>query len=211
MAAMSLLDLSVDEVLSTTRAVRRRLDLERPVEREVIDECLRLALQAPTASNTQPWHFVVVTDPERRAALAECYRVGWTEYSGSRPEDDGSNDSPLKASSRYLARHMHEVPVHVLACVEGRLEGADAETLAARMGSVIQGGWSFQLAARARGLGSTWTTLHLKEERKAAEAIGIPYDEVMQVALIPTAYTLGTDFKSARRRPVEDVVHWDRW
>jgi nitroreductase len=208
---MPILDLSVDEVLSTTRAVRKRLDLTRPVEREVLEECLRLGLQAPTASNSQPWHFVVVTDPGRRAQLAECYRTGWAAYADSDPYDDPPDESPLASSSRYLARHLQDVPVHVIPCLRGRLEGKEHEHVAAMLGSVIQGAWSFQLAARSRGLGTVWTTLHLPRERDAAEILGIPYEKVTQVALIPTAYTLGTDFKPARRRPLDEVVHWERW
>jgi nitroreductase len=208
---MPTLDLSVDDVLATTRAVRRRLDLTRPVERELLEECLRLGLQAPTASNTQPWHFVVVTDADTRAALADCYRTGWAAYSGSDPFDDPPGQSSLAASSRYLARHLQDVPVHVIPCLRGRLEGSDHEHTAAMLGSVIQGAWSFQLAARARGLGTVYTTLHLPRERDAAELLGIPYDEVAQIALIPTAYTLGTDFKPARRKPFDEVVHWERW
>ena len=210
-AGMPLLDLSVDEVLSTTRAVRKRLDLTRPVEPELLDECLALALQAPTASNTQHWHFVVVTDPDLRAALGRCYRAGWARYSGQQPEDDPSGDSRLMSSSRYLAQHMAEVPVHVVCCVRGRYEGKPNESVSAALGSVIQAGWSLQLAARSRGLGSVWTTLHLWHEREAAEALGIPYADVTQVALIPIAHTLGTDFKPAPRRPMDEVVHRDRW
>jgi nitroreductase len=205
------LPLTPDEMLATTRAVRRRLDLARPVERELVEQCLRLALQAPSASNTQRWHFVVVTDPAVRAALADCYRTGWAAYASSQPWDDGSGDSPLQASSRHLARHLHEVPVHVVPCIAGRPEGRSAEGLAALYGSVVQAGWSLQLAARARGLGSVWTTLHLARERDAADALGIPYDTVAQVALIPLAHTLGDDFRPARRRPLDEVVHWERW
>lgn len=203
--------LTPDELLTTTRAVRKRLDLTRPVEREVLDECLALALQAPTASNHQHWHFVVVTDAEQRKAIGACYRAGWTRYSGQEPEDDPTGDSRLMSSSRYLALHMAEVPVHVLCCVLGRYEGKPNESVSAALGSVIQAGWSLQLAARSRGLGSVWTTLHLWHEREAAEALGIPYDQVTQVALVPIAHTIGTDFKPAARRPVDEVVHWERW
>ena len=209
---MPLLDLSVDEVLSTTRAVRKRLDLTRPVEPELLDECLALALQAPTASNQQHWHFVVVTDAEKRRAIGQCYRAGWTRYNdGEAPEGDPSNDSRLMSSSRHLALHMADVPVHVICCVRGRYEGKPNETVSAALGSVIQAGWSLQLAARSRGLGSVWTTLHLWHEREAAEALGIPYDDVTQVALIPIAHTIGTDFKPAARRPMDEIVHRDRW
>jgi nitroreductase len=208
---MTLLDLSTDELLSTTRAVRRRLDLARPVERATLEQCLALALQAPTASNRQHWHFVVVTDPERRAVLADCYRTGWSAYAGASPYDEAAATTPLAASSRYLAAHLEQVPVHVVPCIEGRPEGRSIEALAALYGSVVQAAWSLQLAARSRGLGSVYTTLHLARERDAAEALGIPYDRVCQVALIPVAHTLGTEFRPARRRSFDDVVHWERW
>ena len=209
---MPLLDLSVDEVLSTTRAVRKRLDLTRPVEPELLDECLELALQAPTASNQQHWHFVVVTDAEKRRAIGQCYRAGWTRYNdGEAPEGDPSNDSRLMSSSRHLALHMADVPVHVICCVRGRYEGKPNETVSAALGSVIQAGWSLQLAARSRGLGSVWTTHHLDYEREAADVLGIPFDEITQVALIPVAYTIGTDFKPAKRNPLSTVLHWQSW
>jgi nitroreductase len=209
---MALLELTPDELLSTTRAVRRRLDLERPVERELLEECVRLAVQAPTSTNTQNWHFVIVTDAARRAALAELYLRSWIPYNGGRPpEETPPSETPGEAGSRHLAAHLHEVPVHVIPCIEGRPEGMAPADLAWFYGSIIQAGWSFQLAARARGLGGVWTTHHLDYEREAAEILGIPFDDVTQVALIPVAYTVGTDFKPAKRRPLETVLHWDAW
>jgi nitroreductase len=204
------LDLTPDELLSTTRAVRRRLDLERPVEREVLEECLALAQQAPTASYSQNWHFVVVTDPAQRAALGELWRQVAYPYL----ERGGPREGPMARIGDgvvHLAEHIHEVPVHVIPCVEGRFEGKPNALVSSRLGSIIQAAWSFMLAARSRGLGIVWTTFHLMHEREAAEILGIPYDEVTQVALIPVAYTLGTDFKPALRKPLETMLHWDRW
>lgn len=203
---MSGLPLTPDELLSTTRAVRRRLDLSRPVEPELIDECLRLAVQAPNASFRQHWHFVVVTDPDLRAGLAELYRRGADRYFTTR---DAPGDA-LLASALYLVDHIHEVPVLLVPCVEGRLDGPASEQ-ASRWGTIVPAAWSFMLAARARGLGTCWTTFHLAHEREAAELLGIPYDDVTQVALIPTAHTLGTDFRPAPRRPLEEVVHRNGW
>jgi nitroreductase len=202
------LDLSVDEVLSTTRAVRRRLDLTRPVEREVLEECLRLAQQAPTAGYQENWHFVLVTDPERKRGIAELYGRSARPYLEARQRENPDRDF---ADGFHFMDHMHEVPVLVLPCIEGRGESLPAGWQAAHFGSIIQAGWSFMLAARSRGLGGVWTTLHLQYEREAADVLGIPYDEVMQVALIPLAYTVGTSFKPARRKPLETMVHWDRW
>src|SRR5215213_2068463 len=189
-----MLELTPDQLLATTRSVRRRLDLTRPVERQVLEECLRLAQQAPTASYAQNWHFVVVTDPRRRAGAAADARVG-----------------RISDAVRYLADHIHEVPVHVVPCVQGRTDRAPVVVQASRWGSIIPAAWSFMLAARARGLGTVWTTFHLRHEREAAELLGIPFDQVMQAALIPVAYTLGTDFKPAARHPLDTMVHWDRW
>jgi nitroreductase len=206
-----MLELTPDELLSTTRAVRKRLDLSRPVERSVIEECLQIAQQAPTASYAEHWHFVVVEDAEKRAALAELWRevaVPYLERGGGAREG-----MMLRVSEgvRHLAEHLHEVPVHVIPCVQGRPENKPNVVIASMFGSIIPAAWSFMLAARARGLGSVWTTFHLAHEQKAAEILGIPYDEVTQVALLPVAYTLGTDFKPGRRQPLDSMVHWDRW
>ena len=208
-----LLELTPDELLSTTRAVRRRFDLTRPVEREVLQECLELAQQAPTASFAQNWHFVVVTDAGLRAALGELWRGVADSYVRRRAAAAAADPvlTRLGEGVRHLAEHIHEVPVHVIPCVEGRTDGKPAAAQAARWASIIPAAWSFMLAARARGLGSVWTTFHLRHEREAAELLGIPYDRVMQVALIPVAYTKGTDFKPGPRRPLDTLVHWDRW
>jgi len=198
-----ILELTPDELLSTTRAVRKRLDLTRPVEPEVLEDCLRLAQQAPTASYSQNWHFVVVTDPEKRAALAELYL--------ERRPAENSQFVRIGEAVRHLAEHLHEVPVHVIPCVHGRTEDKPVAWQASIFGSIVPATWSFMLAARSRGLGSVWTTFHLMHEREAAEILGIPYEQVMQVALIPVAYTIGTEFKPGRRKRLETMVHWDRW
>ena len=207
-----MLDLSPDQLLSTTRSVRKRLDLTRPVPNELIDECLELAVQAPTTVNRQHWHFVVVTDATLRSGLAELYRRAWSDYvGGASPYQEGVAESGPQASSRHLARHLHEVPVLLVPCVKGRPEGGTNAALAELYGSVVQASWSFQLAARARGLGSVFTTYHLDYEREAAELLGIPYEAITQVALIPVAYTIGTGFRRAPRRPMAEVVHRNGW
>jgi nitroreductase len=205
--------LTPDELLATTRAVRRRLDLTRPVEPELLDECVGLALQAPTSTGLEHWHFVIVRDAATRAALADLYRRAWSAYAdGADPADDRPGENRHQASSRYLAAHLHEVPVHIVPCVDGRPEGQPSGELAAMYGSVIQATWSLQLAARARGLGSVFTTYHLDHEREAADVLGIPYDRVTQVGLVPVAHTIGDEFRPAKRRlSVSEVVHLDRW
>jgi nitroreductase len=114
-------------------------------------------------------------------------------------------------SSAYLAEHLHQVPVLVVPCVEGRVENAPYLIQAVTWGSILPATWSFMLAARARGLGTAWTSLHLEYEREAADVLGVPYDQVMQVALIPVAYTIGTEFKPGQRIPLAQRVHWDTW
>ena len=218
------LDLTTDELLSTTRAVRKRLDLARPVEREVLEECLRLAQQAPSGGNRQGWHFVVVTDAAKRVALGELWRRGAERYlampgaltSGSGAGDDSVAAAQLgriRESVEHLVEHIHEVPVHVIPCIKGRTDRAPLPVVAqsAAWCSIAPATWSFMLALRSRGLGSVWTSFHLFFEEEAAQILGIPYDDVMQAALLPVAYTLGTDFKPAPRRPLETMVHWDSW
>ncbi|MGW3125033.1 nitroreductase family protein [Streptomyces sp. NPDC001076] len=212
------LALSSDELLSTTRAVRHRLDLTRPVPRRLLEECVDLAVQAPTGRNRQRWHFVIVTDPGRRAALAEVWRDGVRKpgVSAPVPERDvrraGVADmGRVYSGAAHLYQHIHEVPAIVVPCVEGRTDDASVLQQAGTWGSVLPAVWSFMLAARARGLGSCWTTGNLVHEKESARVLGIPYDDVMQTAFIPVAFTLGTDFRAARRIPREEVLHWDTW
>ncbi|MEM7255334.1 MAG: nitroreductase family protein [Pseudomonadota bacterium] len=207
-------DLSItDALLSTTRAVRRRLDLERPVEREVILECLRLAQQAPTGSNRQGWRWLVITDRKTRERLGEIYREGAGDYltNAVASAEGGTQDQRVFTSAHYLAENLQRVPVHVIPCIETDLpENPPMTVWPGLMGSIFPAVWSFQLALRARGLGSTLTTLHLRAGHAAQTLLGIP-DHIMQVALLPVAYTLGTEFKSASREPIEDIVHFDKW
>jgi nitroreductase len=211
-----ILDLSPDELLSTTRCVRRRLDLERPVEREVLEECLRLAQQAPTAGYAEDWHFVVVTDAEQRLALAELWRAGGRRYLGvddptGLPAVVPPDRKRLVESVVHLYEHLHEVPVHVIPCIEGRTDGKSMLQQAGRWTTIAPATLSFMLAARSRGLGTCMTSFHLFHEQEAAEILGIPYEKIMQTALLPVAYSIGTDFKPARRKPLETMTHWERW
>jgi nitroreductase len=206
------MDTSVtDHLLATTRAVRKRLDLDRPVEREVILECLRLAVQSPTGSNAQQWHWVVVSDAAKRARLKDLYDGTARPYLESQA---GSAEDPqtrrVYQSAVYLLNMLDRVPVHVIPCVEGRLENPEPFAAASFYGSILPAVWSFMLAARSRGLGTVWTTLHLANEAAAAELLGIP-DGMTQVALIPVAYYTGDDFKPAVRSPVEQITYWDSW
>ena len=201
-----------DRLLTTTRAVRRRLDLERPVEQSVILDCLRLAIQAPTGSNAQGWRWVVVTDADKRAELARMYSEGGAGYlkaAAGQEKDDQTRR--VYESALHLTDILDRVPVHVIPCIEGRADNAPNILSASTYGSIIPAAWSFMLALRSRGLGSAFTTLHLFKEKETAELLGIPYEKVTQVALIPVAYTVGDDFKPAKRPPVETVTYWDTW
>ena len=220
MSGATYLGLGADELLSTTRAVRKRLDLDRPVDPALLDECLELGAQAPTGSNAQGWHFVVVTEPDTRAELARLYRQGFEMFYGDRdaaeaaiPTDDPTHAESTRRvidSATYLAENMARVPVMVIPCIDVRTDGGDVMIQASIWGSLLPATWSFMLAARERGLGTCWTTLHLIHESEAAELLGIP-DNVMQGALIPVAHTLGTDFKPGARRDMERIVHRERW
>ena len=204
-------DLAVtDRLLATTRSVRKRLDLDRTVESRVIMECLDLAVQAPTASGVQRWRWLVVTDPEKRAALADLYREGNVEFQKMMAGRGAHESTAFYESANFLLDHLQEVPVHVVPCIVGRAEGRSTEGAIALYASIMPAAWSFMLALRSRGLGSVWTTLHLTKERDAAEVLGIP-EGVTQVGLLPVAYTLGTDFKVAERQPAGEVTYWNTW
>lgn len=202
---------AADELLTTTRAVRRRLDLDRPVPRELVLECVGVAQQAPTGGNSQGWGFVIVTDEAKRAKLAELYRRTGDDYlrkSADRAKTEQT--SRVYNSAVYLSEVLHRVPVHVIPVIHGRVDNQPNMMASGLYGSIIPAAWSFMLAARARGLGSAWTTLHLFHEQEAAELLGIP-DDHTQVALIPLAYYTGDTFSPADRPPPDTITHWDTW
>ncbi|OBI99043.1 nitroreductase family protein [Mycobacterium asiaticum] len=202
---------SVDELLTTTRAVRKRLDLTRPVTREVILECIRLAMQAPTASNAQDWRWVVVTDPGKRAAIADIYRSVGAEYlAQAAATATDPQTQRVYRSAHALTDTLAQVPVHVIPCLSQPIDDSNRLVAASAWASIIPAGWSFLLALRSRGLGSVWTTMHLAKEREVADVLGIP-PTVTQAALFPVAYTIGTDFRPAARPPAETITFWDGW
>ena len=211
---------TADHLLTTTRSVRKRLDLSRPVEPEVIERCIEIALQAPTGSNAQGWQWVVVTEPATKKAVADLYRVPFEAYALGAIEqnrmsyeegDPRRSQMPrIRDSAHWLALHMHEAPVLVVPCIAGRVEESGVAMQASQYGSILPAVWSFMLALRARGLGSAWTTLHLINEKEAAEILGIP-ENMTQVALLPVAYFTGEDFKPAKRLPARELTHWNQW
>ncbi|MEV4095843.1 nitroreductase family protein [Streptosporangium saharense] len=213
------LNLTPDQLLSTTRAVRKRLDFTRPVPRELIEECVDLAVQAPTGRNRQRWHFLVVTERERRLAVADIFlralSVGTgeplTERDMWRMNYHSASTARVFDGLGHLAANIHRVPAFVIPAVEGRTDRAPVTTQAGTWGSILPAVWNFMLAARARGLGTVWTTAQAPLERELARVLGVPYEKVMLAAFIPLAFTIGTDFKPAPRIPREEVLHWDRW
>lgn len=211
---------SIDKVLTTTRSVRKRLDLTHPVEPEIIQECLEIAIQAPTGSNSQGWHFVVVTDADKKARIGELYKQSFLMYARStqeQPKRQGT-DKPDHAdqmkrvisSSFYLAEVMGQVPVLLIPCINGRVEKADQMSQAGFYGSILPAAWSLMLALRARGLGASWTTLHLRYEKEIGELLGIP-SYITQAALLPVAYYTGDDFNPAKRLPATELTSWNEW
>ncbi len=209
------LGLSADEVLATTRSVRKRLDLTRDVPRDVILDCIDIAHQSPTGSNSQRWRWMIIDDVDKRRRIAEIYRTNFeAAYAGAPSPEPGSQAARIKESAEHLAQHLHEVPVHVIPLLADRMdEGTPSWRQASRWGGILPAVWSFMLALRERAMGSAWTTLHLVNggERETADLLGIPYDRYTQGGLFPIAYTNGTDFRPARRLPAEELTHWNRW
>jgi nitroreductase len=219
---MPLLPLDADQLLTTTRAVRKRLDFSRPIEDSVIRECVDIAMQSPSGSNNMTMQFVVVRDEAKRKAIGEVYRqcyeiyrsldgiyIGSIEKSN---EVENAQQSRSASSADFLGEHMGDAPALVIACnVGSRVEGAPAMMAASMMGNVLPAMWSFMLAARARGLGTAWTTVHLMMEQQVADIVGIPFGTVQQACLSPLAYTKGTDFKPAARPDADSIIHWDTW
>ena len=209
-------DLSqTDKLLTTTRSVRKRLDLERPVPREVVLECLDIALQAPSGGNSQPWRWLIVDDPDVKKQVAELYQRSHDPYmAANREMAEAAGRTEVMArimdSSQYLSDHMAEVPVMVIPCLLSRPEGLSQAEVAGFYGSILPAAWSLMLALRSRGLGSAWTTLHLAFEQEAREILGVP-ETVTQTALLPVAYYTGDDFKPAPRQPAEKVTYFNGW
>lgn len=211
-----LLPLSLDELLTTTRTIRKRLDFDRPVKRDLIQACIDIAIQTPNGSNQQFWHWLVIDDPHLKSQVAEIYRAGMAAQVNDPGWMKGIDHTPpdqqrIAQSVDTLATRLQDVPALVIPIINGRVEGENLFTQASLWGSILPAVWNFMLALRARGLGSAWTTVHLHKAREMAELLGIPHDTTTQAGLFPVAYTLGTDFKRAPRRPAREVTYWNGW
>ena len=215
---MTIDHVATDKLLTTTRSVRKRLDLTREVEPQVIQDCIDIAMQAPTGTNAQNWAFVVITDPAKKKFIADAYRNGGEMMAGSgyppplEPGDPREHVMPkVMESAGYLGEILEQVPVFVIACVRGRVESVPMVIAqASTYGSILPAAWSFMLALRYRGLGTAWTTIHLFQEKPISELLGIP-DDWTQTVLFPVAYYTGDDFKPAHRLPSDTMTHWDSW
>ena len=211
------LNLTVDEVLSTTRAVRKRLDMSRPVPRQVLEECMELALQAPNGSNRNLWRWIIVDDPALIARIADEYRASVKELWEGQASGDESvtagvpGEDKVLESAFVLNDNLHKVPAMLIPLMPGRPDGLPAFAQAGMWSSIIQAVWSFMLALRERGLGSVWTTVSVRHEKQIADLLGIPTDEFTQIGLFPVAYTIGTDFKKAWRKPLAEVLSYNKF
>ena len=208
-------ELTIDEVLTTTRAVRKRLDTSRPVPRALIEECLELAFQAPSGSNKNLWRWIVVDDPRIVARLGAEYRAAMgVLQNGQQPsqfsDTSGSPDEAKLLESAYaLAEKIDQMPALLIPLMPGRADGKSVVEQAAMWGSIVQAVWSFMLALRSRGLGSCWATVTSRREREIADILGIPFEDYTQVGMFPIAYTVGTQFRRAWRKPVSDVLGYN--
>jgi len=208
---------TIDHLLLTTHSVRKRLDLSRPVAPEIIERCIEIATHAPTGGNRQGWHFFVLTDAHKREQVADYYRRSWYDYNArrfgdlqGRVDEQARQTTRVRDSAQYLADHLHEVPLIIFPCIEGRVENAGVAAQAGLYGSILPAAWSLMLALRTRGLGAAWTTLHLVYEKEVTAILGIP-DNVTQAAMLPVAYFTGSDFKASPRLPAQERTHWNTW
>ncbi len=213
----------VDRLLTTTRAVRKRLDFDRPVSREIVEECLHLAFQAPTGGNAQNWIWIVVSDPDVKHEVAELYRAGLAKGAEERLATGvvRPNASAFKlygeaethkssTGAQFLADRLERVPHLLLPAFLPRYDDGTNFAEATLYGSILPAVWSFMLALRSRGLGSAWTTVHLRFAKEMGELLSIP-EGYVQTGLFPIGYTVGTDFKPADRAYSSQTIHWDRY
>lgn len=216
-----MLELTPDQLLTTTRTVRKRLDFDRPVDRSIVEECLEIAMQAPNGGNMNSWRWIAIDDRDLIAKIAQQYNGGLDDYIATFG-DEGyvgaqvHRAEQIETSTQHLRENFHRCPVLVLPLMAGRTDGqgigpdmGNAFYQASQWGSILQAVWSFMLALRARGLGSAWTTGHLWREREVADLLAVPFDVFMQTGLFPVAYTIGTDFKPGHRKPLGDVLAWN--
>jgi nitroreductase len=206
------LDMPLREAMQTQRAIRRLKP--DPVDDEVILRCLELACKAPTGSNAQNWHWIVVRDPEVKAKLARSYRQAWRIYGGLGRMRAGGDEKMRKVidAVQWQVDHFEEIPVLVVACLRGiapRVVAMSPIGASSHYGSIYPAIQNFLLACRAEGLGAALTTLPLWSMTMARTALGLPFD-VQPCAVIPVGWPKGK-YGPTTRKPVEKVVHYDRF
>jgi len=198
-----------DRLLSTTRSVRKRLDFDRPVPDHIIFECIDLAEQAPSGGNDASRRWIVVKDPTTKARLGDIYRRSGSFMTDVADRLDGTGHSKEQvfSSSAYLVDNFAKAPALVIAAIWGIHDDSGRPGL---FDSVLQAAWSFNLALRARGLGTTWTTMLNANVDDLAGILEIP-EGVTTVVTFPVAYTIGTDFRPAARRSASEITYFERW
>lgn len=198
-----------DHLLLTTKQVRKRMDMESSVPREVLLECIDIASRAPMGSNLERNKWLIVEDRDLITKIAEHYRRLAEPYLAAAEGAEGRQGRVI-SSAQYLAERMHEVPAMVIPLRLDRTEELATGDRSGWYGSVLPGVWSFQMALRSRGIGSCWTTLHLGAEAEVGELLGIP-DTVTQVALLPVGYYTGDTFSVTKRKPAAEITFIDQW
>ena len=203
---------AVDWALSTTRSVRRRIDWERPVAPEVIEAAIDVATQAPTGVQSENWRFLVLTEAEPKQAVAALYRSAFERYVAARTEASAASTEVAtpSAAQAQLAERLAEMPALILVCAEGVPTSEVAALQVGFYGSILPAAWSLMVALRVRGIGSTWTSLHLLHAEETARALGIP-EGVTQTVLLPCGYTKDATLRPAQRKRAPEITYWNRW
>jgi nitroreductase len=202
---------TVDHLLTTTRSVRQRLDLKRPVEPDIIERCLEIAVQAPTGGNVCRYHFMIVADAAKKKAIGDWYKQAFAvAYPEAALAERRKTHARDVASWTYLVEHLAEVPLLIIPCLDYRLADFTPPRMAGFYGNILPATWSLMLALRARGLGSAWTTLALQRDQDIARLLDMPAN-VTPAALLPVAYFTGDDFRPAKRVPAKERTYWDTW
>ena len=199
----------VDRLLTTTRAVRKRLDLEREVSDKLIFECIDLAEQAPTGGNDASRRWMVIRDQDTKNELGRLYAEVGTLFINARGRLDGTGHPKERvvSSGAYLVENFSKAPVLVMCAIWGIHDNSGQPGL---FDSAIPSAWSFNLALRSRGLGTAYATMLNNKSNEVVELLGIP-SGVTTLVCFPVAYTIGHDFSPAPRRPASDITYFDQW
>ena len=179
-----------------------------PVPREAIEKIIEAAIKAPSGGNTQPWHFVAITDPGLISRIGEIYKELWL---GARRSQAEPGETTVYWAARYLANHMPEVPAMILICADHSANYTPGQPIerGRHASSIWLAVQNLFLAARALGLGTRLTTTHIRREQEIKDMLVIP-DYVETVALTPIGYPRGR-FGPTDRKPAAEVSSYNRW